>query len=585
MERRALTDEARAENDRKQKTRKRKLAGEKNVPWNAHEDELYELIMDMFGGEALKVRIKQTLPQACDFGRVSHMNVRTYEELDEYIKDNCWTGERATFTWKIFSSGWLGLGGDEIQKQESPEQRVRWANKLKNAAQTASVNAGQSAPQSQAQPAVVSVQPDLAATNMLMHRLEMLERKVDEDEEEDEDEDDHKASAVPTPPTDAKQPEATPMADQNQEFEQFNLPDGSVAWRSKQERPPEGYPPPPDGYAYKKIGGRWQFIQIQTPAVPVAPPAAPVAQATAPTQQVFSPPPGAVTPQELAYLEKAHKLEVDLEVLKATAKTIEAQRKKNEQEETPAPQTPSAHSTSSGPPAPPPGFGYTQVSGQWVLVPLSASGAPVAQATPAAAPATITSMARDLGAAKKAIESVFGGGGSEAGTGGYFPKAGEAAGAAAEKAADDIPLKPFPIGSDMNLFWNSDDRKFVDGGMQLILNGPGILGGFKGLVKDGLAEYRKIHEDSDRKRQEQHDRNKREAKDALDRQREAIERLATENEQLKRERYRTRTVERVVEVPDPEPEPAHEEPPVPEPEPPPEPPKSISSMMGSGTKW
>lgn len=320
------------------------------------------------------------------------------------------------------------------------------------------------------------------------------------------------------------------------QYEQVVFPDGSVGWKPKVVAvpPPAHLPAPPQGCAWQQTNGEWRCVFTNAPAsAPAAPaPVAPAAIA-----------PG-IPPQEREMLERAHTLETELAVIKATQKVLNDQRK-----------TEDGNGASHAQPQmlqPPAGYQWAQdPSGKWQAVPL-------AQAESPRAPSNVSSFSA---LAKEAIEvqgtlqkvaTAFSGGG-------MFPKVGEAAATAAATAAEkpSIPLEPLDVGGGVNLWWNHQDKKFVEPSMQAVMNIPVAMEGLKSFGKDLLGGIREMRNDERRQQEERFERNKREAQAKMQQQQQVIQR---QNEQLRRMQQ---GAQQVVEI---EPEPEPDPPPAPEPQ-------------------
>ncbi len=595
----SVSPDSEAKNKARETIKRRKLAGDKHVPWNVAEPDCrYELAMEIFGDEQLTVAIRQTLPRADDFGRTPHINLLHYADLMEFITKNCWSGEAATFVWSIQKQGWHEVANGTVQKQENPEQRVAWMNRCKAMTQAAAQSAAGSVMQQPSAPQVV-VQPASPVTDtridLLLQEVASLKKQVsdkpdpDDEEEEEEPEDEPRRQAPPTIQTPAQEP-------QMMQYEQVKLQDGSIGYRPVKiaEPPPASWPEPPEGYIYQKIGGDWRTVPIQKEHVPPPAPAPTVSVAPAPatTQQVPAQPPPPAQPMashlmaddERRLMQEKFELEKKIAVIQARIdeQNKSTRRDANETPSAPAPVGPSL-------PPPPPGYGYSQINGQWVLQPLaSAAPPPIAtqpQPPPVAEPGeAIKGMVKQFSGAKRALDELFGssGGGGVGGGGGFFPKAGEAGAESSASSGNEIPLKPMPIGGDFNWFWNTKEDKAADGFTQALLNGPGLVKHAKDAVKDIIGEFRKLEEERNRRIDEKYERDKRGAQQKM---RELDEEIRVLRRQAA---FSDESVRYQAPAPSPSPSPASAPEPPPTPEPVVEqktPASTISSMAAAHVKW
>lgn len=574
----AATSDAASANKRAATVKARKQRGDKSVMWNQHEDILYELIMDTFGNEQLWIRIKRTSPEPHDFGRVSHTNLRTYKLLMDHIDDQCWDGSKSIFQWEIFHRGWERLGGDQIPKEDSPLQRAKFTARNRAAAQEI-LGASQGQPQQQqmqvAQPAVVMpvapapvVSPEIGTIlNRLAERLDEIDEKI-EGLDDDDPTEHTDPGAIAMPPS--------PMIPKTQEpqYEPFQLPDGSTAWRPKVTivAPPANFPPPPTGFAYRMIDGAWQCTPIQQAPAPVAPqPLQPAA---------VSPGTMGMLPQEREMLERAHNLETELAVIKATQSVLEKQRRAADSE-------PQQHYQQAMAQAPAGHQWVQDPSGKWQLAQISPqvqAPQPAAAQTSAPSAASNISMlakeATEIKGAMSKIATIFGGG-SE-GTSGLFPKAGEAASQAAQGGSEPkIPLEPLDVGSDIKLWWNHDTKKFVDGPMQAVMNLPAAMEGLKGLAKEVVGGIREMREDERKRDDQKTEKNKREAQDMMRAQYARIQQLEDMVRRSRQDRQPNQEQDQVIALNEPEPEQAPSVPQAPAVSPPVRQTESITSIVRS----
>lgn len=545
----AATSDAVAGNKRAVSVKNRKQRGDKNVLWNQQEDKLYELIMATWGNEQLSVRIKRTSPDPHDFGRFRHTNLRTYESLMAFIDENCWDGSKSVFRWEVFRSGWVSAGGDDIPKEESPLQRAKFTARNRAAAQellgsttqapvaaaAVAATAAPIAPVVAPVASVVAPAPSVA-NDRLSEFMGRLEERLDEIEEklEELDEPELKEPQTLTQTGPISMPPSTQVQPDAPQYESFSLPDGTIGWRTKvvQVPPPANFPPPPAGFVYQQINGAWQFVSAQatpTAPLPVAPPSA-VLQQPVPTSVA-----GVLLPQEREMLERAHNLETELAVIKAQQKIFEDQRRQEAEGSNQAPhQAPSQPAQTA-----PPGYQWAcDPSGRWQAVPIPTPTAAPAAPVSATAASSISALARDateIGGAFNKLKTVFGGEQS----GGFFPKAGEAtasAVAATPPAEPKIPLEALDVGGDVKLWWNHEEKKFVDGPMQAVMNLPVAVEGIKSFGKDIIGAIREAREEDHRREDRKIEQAKKEAQDYMRRQNEVIQRQNAELQRLQRER-------------------------------------------------
>jgi hypothetical protein len=608
----ALTTDADNKNKKNDRIKKRKLRGDKHVPWDEEGPVLYALLVETFGSERVRVHVVRTQPSTSDCGIVPLSSVPDYETLRQMIVDNHWDGKKATFRWTAMLNGTRRMGADTICFDDDPVQQKKWAAKAAPTPQEGSVAGGQQPIIMQA-PAVQQQTMSPQHMDYLFNRLVQLENKIDsgatrsrpdhddpDDRDEPDDPDDrdneepddppepqHFAprirSGVPPPPRmhqpqptyESQEPEPNMSADQD-EYEQVRTSSGT-AWvkKPKNPMPPPGLPDPPPGYAYQCTAtGVWMQVPVSVQAAPLAPPvaAAPVVQ-----QPVF--------PQrDFELLEEKHKIEVQLAQLQERYKLmgevgkVRAEVAAAMSNAPVAPSGPMQQQPSSMPPGNvqlPPGWGWQQgPGGSWQPVQIQQAAAAPTVGAVAAAPATVADQVRSMADTIKSLNTL------QSSVRSILPSpkddAAAAIGAVAEGAGadDSVPLTKLDAGS-WQMWFNKDDKKPVDTATQIALNLGNIQSAGKDLIKTAMDGYKEILDKQQNDKSAKLEKDRAEMASYIRRQQQQINDLE--------DRMSVRSSRRVVyeDVPEPDEGPVAG-PPTPEPTEPDPPPPAPTTSLTSG---